>query len=231
MGTGKELLITIDGPAGAGKSTAAEQLAATLGYIHVSTGDIYRAVAWLALQAAVDPREEEAVLELIRRSGPEFRLVQERARMFAAGEDISARLRCEEVGRAASVLSAHPRVREALLPAQRRTAEWGGVVVDGRDAGTVIFPDAEIKFFLDASPRERARRRYLELKNRTQGLDPSQVLEDLNRRDLQDSRRAAAPLQIPKNAVVVDSTGLTPDEVVARMVETVSAYRMPSTCG
>ncbi|MBI3013754.1 MAG: (d)CMP kinase [Candidatus Tectomicrobia bacterium] len=103
--------------------------------------------------------------------------------------------------------------------------------MDGRDAGTVIFPDAEIKFFLDASPRERARRRYLELKNRTQGLDPSQVLEDLNRRDLQDSRRAAAPLQIPKNAVVVDSTGLTPDEVVARMVETVSAYRMPSTCG
>jgi len=231
VGTGKELLITIDGPAGAGKSTAAEQLAATLGYIHVSTGELYRAVAWLAVQAGVDPREEEAVLALIRRSVPEFRLVQGKARVFAAGEDVSAHLRSEEVGRAASVLSAHPRVREVLLPAQRRTAEWGGVVVEGRDAGTVIFPDAEIKFFLDASPQERARRRYLELKNHTRRLDPAQVLEDLNRRDLQDSRRAAAPLRMPQNAVVVDSTGLTPDEVVARMVETVTAYRLPSTGG
>ncbi|HLC25490.1 MAG TPA: (d)CMP kinase [bacterium] len=227
----KELVITIDGPAGSGKSTVAALLAATLGYAHVSTGDIYRAVAWLTLQTGVEPQEEEGVLELIRRATLEFRLVQGKAQIFISGENISTRLRSEEVGRTASILSAHPRVREALLPAQRQTAEWGSVVVDGRDAGTVIFPDAEVRFFLDASPQERARRRYLELKDRTEGLDLSQVLEDLHRRDLRDSRRSAAPLQVPQNAVVVDSSGLTPEEVVARMVEVVCAHRLARRCG
>lgn len=225
MGAARELLVTIDGPAGAGKSTAAEMLAKRLGYVHVSTGDVYRAVAWLALQGDVDLRDEAAVLAVIGRCRPELRPLEGRARAFAGGEDISGRLRAEEVGAAASVLSAHPRVRQALLDVQRRTAQWGGVVADGRDAGTVVFPDAAVKFYLDASAEERAGRRFRELQGEAAGLDPARVREEMVRRDKNDRGRAAAPLRIPPGAVVVDTTELSPAEVVERMMEAISAYR------
>lgn len=231
MSSSRELLITIDGPAGAGKSTAAEMLAQRLGYTHVSTGDIYRAVACLSLERDVDRGNEEAIVDLVAGSELEFRSRGGRARVFAAGKDLSERLRSEEVAAAASTLSAHPRVREALLAVQRRTAQWGGVVADGRDVGTVVFPDAEIKFYLDASVEARARRRYLELKGKKKDLDPFRVREEMVQRDRNDRRRAAAPLRVPADAVIVDTTALTPGEVVNGMMEVVSSYRLAHSRG
>ena len=204
--------IAIDGPSGAGKSTLARRLAAQLGYVYVDTGAMYRSIGLYALRAGADCHDEAAVAALL----PQIRLsleYQEGAQhILLNGEDVSDAIRTPEVSMAASAVSAHPPVRAFLLEAQRSLARSRNVLMDGRDIGTVILPDAQVKIFLTASPEERARRRFEELKARGEAVTYEQVLEDVVRRDYNDTHRAAAPLKAAPDAVTVDTTGLTFDE-------------------
>ena len=200
--------IAIDGPAGAGKSTLARRLAKELGYIYLDTGAINRAICLYALRAAADPADRPAVEPMM----PEISLRLENQageqKIFLNGEDVSAAIRAEQVGMAASAVAAIPAVRAFLLELQRGMARAQNVLMDGRDIGTVILPDASVKIFLTASPEARARRRWLE--NQAKGIEEAYetVLEDVKKRDYQDSHRAAAPLRQAEDAVRVDTSEL-----------------------
>ncbi len=212
-------VVAIDGPAAAGKSTIGKLLAAETGFVYVDTGALYRAVALAAGRRAI-PLTDGPALERMM-TGLDLRPVRtaEGMRMFLEGQDVTETIRGEQAGFAASTVSALPEVRRALLALQRDLGRDGGIVMDGRDIGTVIFPDAEVKFFLTASAEERGRRRWLEA--RADGRDRSldQVVDEVRRRDRQDSTRAEAPLRPAEDAILIDSTGLEPAAVVARMKE------------
>ena len=210
-------VIAIDGPAGAGKSTAAKKLAAHLGYAFLDTGAIYRAVALAARQRGIDWADAEAVAEVARTLDIAFVPRGEVNGVVVDGRDVTREIRTPDMSDGASRVSAHPPVRAALLGLQRRLAAVGGIVAEGRDTGTVVFPDAPAKFFLTASPAERARRRTEELVAAGRPADAAAVLREIEERDLRDSTRAAAPLRRADDAVEIDSGGLTPDEVVEKM--------------
>jgi cytidylate kinase len=214
-------VITIDGPAGAGKSTVARALAARLGYRLLDTGALYRALAWAVRQAGLPPADGPALRALLARTRVE--LDGERVRVD--GRDVSAEIRTPEISELTSVLSALAAVREALLPLQRREAAAGGVVLEGRDTGSVVCPDAEVKIYLDAAPEARARRRLAELQARGVATDLEAVRAEVQRRDRQDTERALAPLVRPDGAVVVDGTELELGQVLQRCLEAVERAR------
>ena len=197
--------IAIDGPSGAGKSTLARRLAAQLGYLYVDTGAMYRAIGLYALRRGADPSDEAAIagihLALRWQDGAQHILINE--------EDVSAYIRTEEVSMAASRVAALPAVRAFLLETQRGLAKTDNIVMDGRDIGTVVLPDAQVKVFLTATPEARAKRRYAELIERGEQAEYAQVLEDVRRRDKNDSSRAAAPLRRAESAVTLNTTDLT----------------------
>jgi cytidylate kinase len=207
-------LIAIDGPSGVGKSTTARRVAERLGWQYLDTGAMYRAAA-LAIQRSGIPLEDGAALEALL-SGLE--LDQQAGRMFLAGEDVSEAIRSPEVTRWVTPVSANARVRDVLVEQQRHIGATGGWVVDGRDIGTVVFTQACCKVFLTASPEARAHRRFLELQAKGQPPVFPEVLADLQRRDLADSTRAVAPLRKADDAVELDSSGMSLDEVVAWIV-------------
>jgi cytidylate kinase len=227
-------VVTIDGPAGAGKSTVSRALAARLGFTYLDTGAIYRAVAVASeaepgLAAAIDaargpedlaPAERERVAAVAEALPIAF--ADAGTRVLLDGRDVSEIIRRPEIGQRASKVSAVPEVRAALLGLQRRLAAGGGVVAEGRDVGSVVFPDAEVKFFLTADAGERARRRTAELRARGLTADEGAVRAEIEARDARDSQRAAAPLVCPPGALVVDSSGLSPEQVIARMADAVT---------
>ncbi|MEM5780817.1 MAG: (d)CMP kinase [Lawsonibacter sp.] len=207
----KHLSIAIDGPAGAGKSTLARQAAKELGFLYVDTGAIYRTVALKALRAgATDPAQVIPLLE-----GLEIRMdhgENGEQRMYLAGEDVSQAIREHRVSGMTSRISALPQVRAFLLDLQRRLAKEHDVVMDGRDIGTVVLPDADVKIFLTAAPESRARRRLLELEQRGQLVDFDTVLRDIMQRDEQDRTRPIAPLRQAEDALLLDTTRLNLEE-------------------
>ncbi|MBL0226249.1 MAG: (d)CMP kinase [Geobacteraceae bacterium] len=213
------LVIAIDGPSGAGKSTVAHLLAERLGYLQIDTGAMYRAVAWLLDQAGIDPDDLEAVKRLC--STVDIRLERQAGlqRVIANGQDVSALIRTPEMSLMTSRVSALRPVREAMMQAQRRMGARGGVVLEGRDIGTVVFPDADVKFFLSASAEERGRRRYLELAARGQQVTLEETVRAVADRDLQDSQRDLAPLRMAADAIAIDSSGRSVDEVLDSMVD------------
>lgn len=218
--------MAIDGPAGAGKSTVAKRLADALGYVLVDTGAMYRSVALAAVRAGAAFSEGERVAALARGLVASHALAFERdpglgVRVKLSGEDVSDAIRTPEIAQGASLVSAHGGVRAALLDLQRQAGEAGGVVLEGRDIGTVVFPDAEVKFFLTASAETRAGRRHAELVAKGQSVTFDETLADVQRRDAQDEGREVAPLRKADSAVLVDSTALTIDQTVARMLEEV----------
>lgn len=218
----KKIIIAIDGPSGSGKSTVAKLLASRLGYMYIDTGAMYRAVALQAKRDSVDINDSSALNRLCNNVKLEFVPDNGGLRTILNGEDVSEAIRTPEMSMAASDISARKEVREALLVLQRRMGEKGGVVLEGRDVGTVIFPNAEAKFFLDASLEERGKRRYKELAAKGMDVTLEQTIEDVRKRDDNDSSREIAPLKKADDAVVVDSTGLGIEEVVGKMTVVVN---------
>ena len=200
--------VAIDGPSGAGKSSLAKRLAKELGYLYVDTGAMYRAIGLYALRAGADPQDAAAVLALLPGIRIELAYVGGAQRVFLNGEDVSEAIRTEAVGMAASGVSAHQGVRDFLLELQRRLARTHDLLMDGRDIGTVILPNATVTIFLTASAEARAARRLAQLLQKGQTADYDTVLADICRRDRQDTERAAAPLRQAPDAVLVDTSEL-----------------------
>jgi cytidylate kinase len=224
-------IVAIDGPAGAGKSTVARRVAEALGYLLLDTGALYRTVAVAAQRASLSFDDAERVGLLARDLAAEGAITVAHdgasgMRVFLRGEDVSGEIRTPEMAMGASTVSAHPAVRDALLDLQRQASTEGGVVLEGRDIGTVVFPDAEVKFFLTAQPEVRAQRRFDELVAKGQSVTFEDTLDDVLRRDAQDTQRAVAPLRQAEDAILVDSSALDIDGVVERMVGQVRA-RLP----
>ena len=201
--------VAIDGPSGAGKSTVARRLARELGCVYMDTGAMYRAVGLLAHRLGVDDRDDEALGRMLD-AGVEIRaaLAPEGQRTLLNGEDVEDQIRTQEIGMAASNVAACPSVRRALVTMQRQAAQGCDVVMDGRDIGTVVLPQAGVKIFLTAAPEARARRRTLELHQRGQDADFDEILREIRRRDEQDENRPVAPLRQAEDAVLLDTTNL-----------------------
>lgn len=206
------LIVAIDGPSGAGKGTVARAVATRLGYRHIDTGAMYRAVAWRALQDAVDLADEARVADLARR----IRLVVGDGVVQVDGHDVAVLIRTPEIDQASAAVARQPRVREVLIDLQRALGAGGGVVMEGRDIGTVVFPQADLKVFLDASPEERARRRAQDAAHAAgkSGAALADVATALAARDQSDRTRAVSPLARAEDAVLIDTTGLSIDEAV-----------------
>ena len=214
--------IAIDGPSGAGKSTLAKMIAAELNFLYVDTGAIYRTVGLYAKKNDVDPHDAPAVTALLDSIRIDMNYGEDGLqRMYLNGEDVTTAIRQHEISAYASAVSAIPEVRAFLLDMQRSFARTNNVVMDGRDIGTVVLPDAQIKIFLTADPEDRARRRYEELLQRGQQADYETVLKDLIQRDYNDSHRASAPLRQAEDALLLDTTGNTLAESEELLLNTV----------
>jgi len=216
-GRSRGLVIAIDGPSGAGKSTIARLLSRRLGYLQIDTGAMYRATAFLMNREGIDPGNPAALERFCAGLTVGFSTVNGIQRVFANGQDVTDQIRTPEMSLLTSRVAALKPVRDAMLLAQREMGRIGGVVLEGRDIGTVVFPDADLKFFLTASPEERGRRRHAELVAKGETVTLEETIAEVRQRDEQDSRRDLAPLRQADDAIAVDSTGVSIDEIVARM--------------
>jgi cytidylate kinase len=212
-------IVTIDGPSGAGKSTISQALAAKLGYAYLDTGAMYRAVGLAIERSGIDRDDPDALARLLVAIELQLRTDDGETRVILNGADVSALLRTPEMSMIASRVSAIPAVREKLTRLQREIGRQGGIVAEGRDMGTVVFPQAAWKFFLEATPEERARRRVLQLRESGKRVDEQDTLNQIVERDRADSSRALAPLKPAADALVVDSSEMTIEEVVSFMVD------------
>ena len=212
-------VIAIDGPAGSGKSTTAKIVAERLGYTYLDTGAMYRALTYYALENKINPADEKELAEIAEQLPPEFRRIDGGNLVFLNGQDISKDIRTPEVTKNVSEISAHLLVRRAMVAKQKEFGKNGSIVAEGRDTTTVVFPDADLKIYMDASVKERAKRRLLDLSNMGIESDLSEQEQDINRRDKFDSGRQHSPLTIAEDAVVIDTTNLTIEKQVDRIVE------------
>ncbi|HUE29536.1 MAG TPA: (d)CMP kinase [Verrucomicrobiae bacterium] len=214
-------VVAVDGPAGAGKSSASRALARRLGFGYVDTGAMYRAVGVLAAERGIDPDDAAALGRLV--AGLDFELARDGERLLVGGRDLSAAIRRPDAGELASRVSTHAAVRERLVALQRALGAGGGVVMEGRDIGTVVFPDAPVKLYLTADPATRAARRAAELRARAERVDQAALARELAERDRRDAARVHSPLRPAADAVVLDTTALSLEEVVDRMERLVRA--------
>ena len=213
--------VAIDGPSGAGKSSLAKRLAADLGYVYVDTGAMYRSIGLYAVRQGADLHDADAVAALLPGIQLDIRLVEGAQHVYLNGEDVSEAIRAEEIGMAASAVSAHPQVRAFLLETQRSLAANQNVLMDGRDIGTVVLPQATVKIFLTASAEARAQRRCKELQEKGQPAELETVLADIRQRDYQDTHREVAPLKQADDAILVDTSDIDFDQSFAVLKRTI----------
>lgn len=218
----RKMIITIDGPAGAGKSTVSKIVAKRLGYIYLDTGSLYRALAYKALKNRINVDDMEALDRLCSTISISLKNIDGQMKVYVDGEDVGDRLRTEAIGLAASKISVFPVVRQRLLELQREAGAGGGVVTEGRDMGSVVFPDADYKFYLDADIEERIKRRHKELKNKGDSSEFHSIQKDMLTRDNQDSKREIAPLKPTTSSIIIDSTKMSIPEVVENIIRQVS---------
>lgn len=215
--------IAIDGPAGAGKSTISKFVASEMGYLYIDTGAMYRAIGYKAINSGIDLENDEALTEMTKNTNVELKITEHGQGVFLDGENVTDKIRTSAVSMAASRVSAVPPIREIMVELQRKIAGSANVIMDGRDIGTVVLPDAEIKIFLTATAEDRAMRRYVEMKEK--GIDTSYqaVLEDMQKRDYNDTHRAVSPLRAADDAKVIDTSGQTLGESVQMIIEYINA--------
>ena len=211
--------IAIDGPAGAGKSTISKFVASEMGFLYIDTGAMYRAIGYKVLKNNISLDEKEKIDELAKNSEIEIKITDQGQGIFLDGKDVTDKIRTPEVSMAASTVSAIGGVRKTLVQLQRKIAGSNNVIMDGRDIGTVVLPDAEIKIFLTATAEDRAMRRYLELKEKGLDVNYQEVLDDMQKRDYQDTHRAESPLRAAEDATVIDTSGQTLGESVQLIVD------------
>lgn len=221
----KRYVVTVDGPAGSGKSTVSRLLARRLGYVYLDTGALYRALALKVSRSGLAADDRAGIAALCAETGIALDGHEGETRILLDGRDVTGLIRTPEISMLASTVSALPEVRQRLLDVQREAARSGGVVAEGRDMGTVVFPGADVKFFLTAGPEERGRRRWLELKQQGHEVSLDEVLQDVVLRDRQDTERELAPLRPPDDGILVDSTGKGIEDVVEEMLGAVEAKR------
>ncbi|MBU8788779.1 MULTISPECIES: (d)CMP kinase [Bacillus] len=218
----KKLCIAIDGPAAAGKSTVAKIVARKKSYVYIDTGAMYRAITYLALQKGVDLNDEAALTELLQKSAIDLTVSEDGAqKVYIAGEDVTEAIRMDEVSNQVSIVAKHRGIREEMTKRQQQLAEKGGVVMDGRDIGTHVLPDAEVKIFLLASVEERAKRRFEENVKKGYNVNYETLAEEIRRRDKLDSEREISPLKKADDALEIDTTSLSIDEVAGKILQIV----------
>ncbi|MCM8764212.1 MAG: (d)CMP kinase [Candidatus Omnitrophica bacterium] len=215
----KHFVIAIDGPAGAGKSTVAVLVARRLGFLYIDTGAMYRALTLKALRLKLNLKNKEVLIEMARKSRIELKQDENGCKILLDGEDVSKHIRTEQVSTNSHFIASIPEIREILWTIQRSYRNNYDIVMEGRDIGTVVFPDAEVKIYLDASPDERAKRRYLQLKNQGVEVDIEKIKDEISLRDARDSKREIAPLVKHPEATTVDTTSMTIEQEVAMIVE------------
>jgi cytidylate kinase len=218
----KEMIITIDGPAGAGKSTVSKMLAKKLGYIYLDTGSLYRALAYKIVKNKINLEDMEALNHLCSNISIVLKNSEGQMKVYVDGEDVGDKIRTEEIGLAASKISAYAVVRQRLLQLQREAGRNGGIVAEGRDMGSVVFPKADFKFYLDADIKERIKRRHKELLSKGNSSELLAIQKDMETRDNQDSKREIAPLKPTSSSIIIDSTKLSLQEVVDKIVQQMS---------
>ena len=216
------MIIAIDGPAGSGKSTVAKFIAKRLNYRYIDTGSMYRAVAWSAEKKDIDLSDENAVGQWVTQLKIEFVADPAGQQVKVNGENATGLLKNEVVGRGAAKVAAQKRVREILVAKQQEIGESGDVVMDGRDIGTQVFPNAELKFFMDADAEERGKRRYLELKEKNLDVDLENIIAEIKQRDHEDRTRAISPLCPAEDAIKIDTTKFAIEEVIDKVMEQIN---------
>lgn len=221
----KRFVVTVDGPAGSGKSTVSRLLSRRLSYVYLDTGALYRALALKVRMAGLAAIDQVGIAALCKSTAIALCECDGTTRILLDGRDVTELIRTPEISMLASTVSALPSVRQRLLNVQRETVQFGGLVAEGRDMGTVVFPGADVKFFLTAGVEERGRRRWLELCERDHDVSLDEVLRDVIRRDRQDSEREIAPLRPSEDAILVDSTGKSVEDVVEEMLRVVKTKK------
>lgn len=221
----KELIVAIDGPSGVGKSTLSKLLSLDLGYINLDTGAMYRAVALASLRQGIDAKDHAALKQLCEKIVIEFERGEKEERVLLNGEDVSAQIRTPEISLLTASVAACPDVRQAMVERQRILGADGGVVLEGRDIGTVVFPNADVKFFLKASSEVRGQRRFLELQSKGVDVDLARTISEVQARDIADTSRTNSPLRQADDAIVIDTTDLNITLVLERMFIVIAEYR------
>jgi len=221
----KKLIVAIDGPSGVGKSTLSKLLSLDLGYVNLDTGAMYRAVALASLRQGIDSKDHAALKQLCEKIVIEFECGEKHERVLLNGEDVSAQIRTPEISLLTASVAACPDVRQAMVERQRILGAEGGVVLEGRDIGTVVFPDADVKFFLKASSQVRGQRRFLELQSKGVDVDLARTISEVQARDIADTSRTNSPLRQADDAIVIDTTDLNITQVLERMFTVIAEYR------